>query len=42
MAENILKKIIEKKKLRIGELKKNVSLENLKEKINQCKSYLNF
>ena len=42
MVENILKKIIEKKKLRIGELKKNVSLENLKEKINQCKSYLNF
>ena len=42
MAENILKKIIKKKKLRIGELKKNVSLENLKEKINQCKSYLNF
>ena len=42
MVDNILKKIIEKKKLRIGEFKKNVSLENLKEKINQCKSYLNF
>ena len=42
MIENTLKKIIEKKKLRIDELKKKVSLEILKEKINQCKSYLNF
>ena len=42
MIENTLSKIIEKKKFRINELKKSVSLENLKKKINQYKPYLNF
>ena len=42
MIENTLGKIIEKKKFRINELKKSVSLENLKKKINQYKPYLNF
>ena len=37
MIENTLSKIIEKKKFRINELKKSVSLENLKKKINQYK-----
>ena len=42
MIENTLSKIIKKKKFRINELKKSVSLENLKKKINQYKPYLNF
>ena len=42
MIENTLNKIIEKKKFRINELKKSVSLENLKKRINQYKPYLNF
>ena len=42
MIEDTLSKIIEKKKFRINELKKSVSLENLKKKINQYKPYLNF
>ena len=42
MIENTLSKIIEKKKFRINELKKSVSLENLKKKINHYKPYLNF
>ena len=42
MIENTLSKIIEKKKFRINELKKSVSLENLKKRINQYKPYLNF
>ena len=42
MIENTLSKIIEKKKFRINELKKSVSLESLKKKINQYKPYLNF
>ena len=42
MIENTLSKIIEKKKFRINELKKSVSLESLKKKINQYKLYLNF
>ena len=42
MIENTLGKIIEKKKFRINELKKSVSLENLKIKISQYKPYLNF
>ena len=42
MIENTLSKIIEKKKFRINELKKSVSLESLKKKINRYKPYLNF
>ena len=42
MIENTLSKIIEKKKFRINELKKSVSFESLKKKINKYKPYLNF
>ena len=42
MAENILEKIIENKKKKIDLLKKSVSLESLKLKINENKSFINF
>ena len=42
MAENILEKIIENKKKKIDLLKKSVSLEILKLKINENKSFINF
>ena len=42
MVDNILKKIISKKEQRISEFKKKISIESLKEKINQNKTYVNF
>ena len=42
MANNILNKIINKKVQRIIELKKNVSIESLKKKIDQNKTYIDF
>ena len=42
MAENILEKIIEKKKERIESLKKSISLDSLKDKINTNKKFTNF
>jgi len=42
MADNILNKIIDKKKQRLNELKKTISIESLREKIDQNKSYVNF
>ena len=42
MIENTLNRIIEKKKFRINQLKKSISLESLKEKISKYKLYLNF
>ncbi len=42
MPENILKKIIENKEKKINLLKKSLTIENLKEKIKENKSFLNF
>ena len=42
MAENILNKIINKKIQRLNELKKTISIESLKEKIDKNKTFLNF
>ena len=42
MDNNILHKIIEKKKQRLIELKKVISVESLKDKINKNKSFFNF
>ena len=42
MSENILEKIIKNKKKKIDLLKKSVSLENLKIKIDENKSFMNF
>ena len=42
MANNILDKIINKKAQRLNELKKNVSIEALKIKIDQNKTYIDF
>jgi len=42
MANNILNKIINKKTHRINELKKTISIESLKEKIDQNKTYIDF
>jgi len=42
MPDNILIKIINKKKQKLSELKKTVSIESLNEKIEQNKIYLNF
>ena len=42
MAENILEKIIKNKKKRIDLLKKSISIENLKIKIDENKSFINF
>tara|TARA_Y100001970_G_scaffold257302_1_gene335851 strand:- start:421 stop:1212 length:792 start_codon:yes stop_codon:yes gene_type:complete len=42
MAENILKKIIEKKIIKINNLKKSITAESLKDKINKNNSFINF
>ena len=42
MPDNILNKIINKKVERLNELKKNVSIESLIEKIDQNKTYIDF
>ena len=42
MSENVLNKIIDKKTKKIEELKKNISLKFLEEKINEYKSFYNF
>ena len=42
MPENILKKIIENKKIKINKLKKEISINYLSEKINENKNYLQF
>jgi len=42
MTENILEKIIKKKIERINSLKKSISLESLKEKIDEYKLFINF
>jgi len=42
MSENILEKIIRKKIEKIDILKKSVSIDSLKDKINENKSFINF
>tara|TARA_Y100000590_G_scaffold305184_1_gene344231 strand:- start:92 stop:883 length:792 start_codon:yes stop_codon:yes gene_type:complete len=42
MVDNILNKIINKKKQKLDNLKKEISIESLKEKINQNENYLDF
>ena len=42
MAENILEKIIKNKKEKIDSLKKSLSIESLKEKIDDNKTFVNF
>ena len=42
MAENVLEKIIQKKKERIVDLKKNISLDSLNNSINANKTFINF
>tara|TARA_B100002003_G_scaffold240802_1_gene261742 strand:- start:116 stop:907 length:792 start_codon:yes stop_codon:yes gene_type:complete len=42
MSENILEKIIRKKTEKIDILKKSVSIDSLKDKINENKSFINF
>ena len=42
MAENILEKIIKNKEKKIDLLKKTISIESLKEKIDENKSFINF
>ena len=42
MVENTLEKIIKKKLIRINDLKKSIPLENLKNKINENNSFINF
>jgi len=42
VAENILEKIIQNKKKKIDLLKKSISIENLKIKIDENKSFINF
>ena len=42
MVDNILKKIISRKEQKINELKKKISIDSLKEKINQNNTYINF
>ena len=42
MAENILEKIIEKKISKVNILKKDITIESLKEKINENNSFINF
>ena len=42
MPENILNKIINKKSQRLNELKKTISIESLKERIDQNNTYINF
>ena len=42
MSENILKKIIDNKKVKINKLKKEISIDYLSEKINENKNYFQF
>jgi len=42
MTDNMLHKIIKKKAQRLNELKKKISIESLKEKIDQNKTYVDF
>ena len=42
MVENTLNKIISKKEQKLKELKKTISIESLKEKINENRSFINF
>ena len=42
MTDNVLNKIINKKAQRLSELKKTISIESLKEKIDQNTNYLDF
>ena len=42
MSENILKKIIDNKKIKINKLKKEISIDYLSEKINENENYLQF
>ena len=42
MTENILKKIVKNKIEKIDILKKSISMESLKEKIDENKSFINF
>ena len=42
MAENILEKIITKKTVRVNNLKKYITIETLKEKIDKNKTFINF
>ena len=42
MAENILEKIIKNKEKKIDLLKKSISIDSLKNKIDQNNSFLNF
>ena len=42
MTDNVLNKIINKKEQRLNELKKTVSIEFIKEKIDQNKNYIDF
>ena len=42
MSENILQKIINNKEKKIDLLKKSISIDNLKNKINENKSFINF
>ena len=42
MAENTLEKIIEKKIIKVNNLKKNITIESLKEKINKNNFFINF
>ena len=42
MADNILNKIVLKKKQKLIDLKKNVSIDSLKDKIKENKNFLNF
>ncbi len=42
MAENTLDKIIKKKSKRVNDIKKSISIESLKEKIDENKSFVNF
>ena len=42
MAENTLDKIINKKEQKLNELKKTISIESLKEKIEKNKTFINF
>ena len=42
MAENTLEKIIEKKITKINNLKKNITIESLKDKIAENNSFINF
>ena len=42
MVENILEKIITKKTTRVDKLKKSITIESLKEKIDENKTFINF